>query len=232
MLKKRKIKVYVDGPNIDQIKSIDNVDGYTFNPSLFKKLGAKDYLEFTKNILKYTSDKPVSIEVFADDEENCYRQSKIIKDLSKNIYVKIPITYTNGSSTKKLIDRLTKENIKLNITAIFTLQQVKTVLDSLKNSKNILSIFSGRIYDIGLDAEKIFSEISDYVHANSSCETLWASCRMAYDLITATKCRADIITMSPDLIKKLKNFGKTCEDYSIETVKTFYQDAKESGFKI
>ena len=131
-----------------------------------------------------------------------------------------------------MIEKLTKENIKLNITAIFTLEQVKEVLSYLKNSKSILSIFSGRIYDIGLDAGKKFSEISNYAHENSSCKTLWASCRMAYDLITATECQADIITMSPDLIMKLKNFGKTPENYSIETVKAFYKDAKESGFKI
>jgi len=232
MLKNRKIKVYVDGPSIDQIKKIKDIDGYTFNPSIFKKLGAKNYLEFTKDILKHTSDKPVSIEVFADDEENCYRQAKTISQINKNIFVKIPITYTNGRSTDKLIAKLNQEKIKLNITAIFTLGQIKNILNYLKDSENILSIFSGRIYDIGLDAGELFSEMSSYVHQNSSCKTLWASCRMAYDLITATKCKADIITMGPDLITKLKNFEKTPEEYSIDTVKTFYKDAKDSGFKI
>ena len=232
MISNKKIKLFLDGPTIDQIKSIKDIDGYTFNPSLFKKLGAVDYIEFTKSILKETKSLPLSIEVFADDEESCFKQAKIISNLRKYINVKIPITFTNGKSTKNLIKRLTEENIKLNITAIFTLKQVKEILPVIKDTKTILSIFAGRLYDIGLDARKIFKEISDFSQSNSNCETLWASCRMPYDIIDATECKANIITMGADMVIKLKKFGKSANDYSLETVKGFYTDAKSSGFKI
>ena len=231
-MKKNNIKIYIDGAKLDEIKDFMKYDGFTFNPSLFKKLGAKDYLDFTKKIISETKNKPVSIEVFADDEDTCYTQAKIINKLNKNIFVKIPITYTNGKSTKILIKKLTDEGVKLNITAIFTLNQIKEIIDVVKSSDHILSIFSGRIYDIGLDASKIFKTISNFVHENSKCETLWASCRMAYDLISAQKSDADIITMTPGLVKKIKNFGKSPEEYSLETVKNFYNDAKDAGFKL
>ena len=232
MIKNKKIKLFLDGPTTDEIKELQDVDGYTFNPSLFKKLGAKDYIKFSEMILKETKNLPVSIEVFADDEESCLKQAKIIHNLGKNIYVKIPITFTNGKSTAQLIERLVNEKIKLNITAIFTFKQVKEIIDIVKDTTTILSIFSGRIYDIGQDARKVFTEISKYVRLNSKCETLWASCRMPYDIIDATVCEADIITMGPDMVKKLAKFNKSPEEYSLETVKGFYNDAKLSGFKI
>ena len=230
-MKKRNIKIFIDGAQLSEIKNFEKYDGFTFNPSIFKKLGAKDYLEFTKEIIKETKDKPLSIEVIADDEDSCFKQAKIISKLNNNIFVKIPITYTNGKTTKNLIKKLVNESIKLNITAIFTLNQIKEIISEVQSSDHILSIFSGRLYDIGLDAGEIFKTISNFVHENSKCETLWASCRMAYDLITAEKSNADIITMSPSLAKKVKNFDKTPEEFSLDTVKTFYNDAKDSGFK-
>lgn len=231
-MKKNNIKIYIDGAKLEEIKDFMQYDGFTFNPSLFKKLGAKDYLDFTKKIISQTKNKPVSIEVFADDEDTCYRQAKIINKLNTNIFVKIPITYTNGKSTKMLIKKLAEEDVKLNITAIFTLNQIKEIVEVVKSSDHILSIFSGRIYDIGLDASEVFKAISDFVHKNSKCQTLWASCRMAYDLISAQKSNADIITMTPSLVKKIKNFGKSPEEYSLETVKNFFNDAKDAGFKL
>ena len=144
----------------------------------------------------------------------------------------IPITFTNGSSTKNLISELVKEEIKLNITAIFTLDQIKEIIEVVKDSNSILSIFSGRIYDIGLNAEEKFTEMSDFIHNNSSCKSLWASCRMTYDYLTAKKASADIITMSPNLIKKMEIFNKDPLQYSKETVIGFYEDAKKAGFKI
>lgn len=231
-MKNHKVKIYVDGPEIDQIKNFLNFDGFTFNPSLYKKLGAVDYMDFSKKIIKETKDKPLSIEVFADDHKNCLEQAIKINALSKNIFVKIPITYTNGESTLKLIKELSDQNIKLNITAIFTIEQIKNILGEIKDKQHILSIFSGRIYDIGLDAASIFKEISNYIHENSKCLSLWASCRMAYDLITAEKSSADIITMTPSLLNKIKLFGKSPKEFSLDTVKSFYDDAKKAGFKI
>ncbi len=226
------MKIFLDGPNLDQIKSIKKIDGYTFNPSLFKKLGAKDYLKFTKLILRKTSNKDLSIEVIGDNYSSCYRQALKIAEINKYIRVKIPITYSNGKSTKKLLRDLVKKNIRLNITAIFTLKQIKEVLPILKNTSSILSIFSGRLYDVGIDAAEKFKTMSNFVHKNSKCKTLWASCRMAYDIRTARNSKADIITISPDLLIKSKKFGYPPSKYSKDTVKGFLMDAKKSNFKI
>ena len=226
------MKIFLDGPDLKQIKSIKKIDGYTFNPSLFKKLGAKDYLNFTKLILKKTSNKDLSIEVIGDDYSSCYRQALKIVKINENIRVKIPITYSNGTSTKKLLKDLVKKKIKLNVTAIFTLNQIKEVLPILKNTSSILSIFSGRLYDIGIDAAEKFKIMSNYVHRNSKCKTLWASCRIAYDIRTAKKSEADIITISPSLFIKSKKFGYSPLKYSKETVKGFLIDAKKSNFTI
>ncbi len=226
------MKIFLDGPNLDQIKNIKKIDGYTFNPSLFKNLGAKDYFKFVKLILNKTSNKDLSIEVIGDSYLSCYNQALKISALNKNVRVKIPITYSNGKSTKKLLKDLVQNKIKLNVTAIFTLSQIKEVLPVLKNTSSILSIFSGRLYDIGIDAAEKFKTISNYVHKNSKCKTLWASCRMAYDIKTAQKSKADIITISPSLFIKSKQFGYSPLKYSKDTVKSFLIDARKSNFKI
>ena len=226
------MKIFLDGPNLQQIKNIKKIDGYTFNPSLFKKLGAKDYLKFTRLILSKTSNKDVSIEVIGDNYDECYEQALKISKINKNIRVKIPVTYSNGKSTNRLLNNLVQEKIKLNITAIFTLNQIKKILPILKNTTTVLSIFSGRLYDIGIDGAKNFKIMSNYVHQNSKCKTLWASCRMAYDINTARTSKADIITISPELFIKSKKFGYAPLKYSKDTVKGFLRDAKKSNFKI
>ena len=225
------MKLYADGPTLEEIDSL-KVDGYTFNPSLFKKLGATDYLEFSEKICEKIQIKPVSIEVIGDNYDECLRQSKIISKIADNIWVKIPISYTNGESTKKLIKDLVEDGIKLNITAIFTIDQIKEIIDIVKDTNNILSIFSGRIYDIGQNAGDKFSDMTNYIHDKSNCKSLWASCRMTYDYFNAQNCKADIITMAPELIKKMKLFDKDPIEYSKETVIGFYEDAKKAGFKI
>ena len=230
MSNKKKIELYLDGPTFQEIKDFKNIDGYTFNPSLYKKLKAENYIEFTKKLIGKTNNKPISIEVIADDDENCIRQGEKISKLGNSIYVKIPVIFTSGQSSKKTIKSLVGKNIKLNITAIFEISQVKEILPILKDSKAILSIFSGRIFDIGLDAAKVFGEMAKYIHENSNCKVLWASCRMSYDYILAQKCGADIITMQPNLAKKIALFGKSSLEYSKDTVKGFFDDAKSSGF--
>ena len=228
-----KTKLFIDGPNFEEIKLFKNkVDGYTFNPSLFKKLGAENYLEFTKKILKLTDNKSVSIEVIGDDEETCFQQALKISEISNVISVKIPIVYTNGKSTINLIEKLVYENIKLNITAIFTIKQIQEIIKVIKNTNTILSIFAGRIFDIGIDANKNFLEMSKLIKKESSCLSLWASCRMPYDLISAQNSNADIITMPTAMIKKIDFFNKNPIEYSKETVKMFFEDAKKAGFKI
>jgi len=226
------MKIYLDGPNINEIKAINNINGYTFNPTLFKKLGAKNYISFVKEIIKYTSNKDVSIEVIGDNHKTCLEQAVKISKINKNIRVKIPITFSNGKSTKLLIEDLVNLKIKLNITSIFTLRQIKKIMPVVKDTSTILSIFAGRLYDVGIDAAKEFKHISNFVHKKSKCKTLWASCRMVYDIVTAKNSNADIITIGPDLYLKSKKFGYSTIKYSRDTVKGFLVDAKKSNFKI
>ena len=229
----KKIQIHLDGADNKEIKKYKNrVNGFTFNPSLFRKLGVKDYLLYTRNLSKLTKKKPLSIEVVADDEKNCFDQAIKISKISESIYVKIPITYTSGKSTKKLIKKLSDKNIKLNITAIFTLKQIKEIYPYIKNKKHILSIFAGRLFDIGIDANKEFRIMANFIKKKTKCLSLWASCRMVYDVIGAAKAGADIITIPTSFFKKTKSFGKNPNKYSLETVKGFYKDAKKSNFKI
>ncbi len=230
----KKIKLFADGLKLDEMKQDfgTEIDGYTFNPSIFKNHGVKDYLNHCEKILEKCSDKPISFEVFADDEENMLKQANILGGLGKNVFVKVPITFTNGDYTTKVLDQLVNSNTKLNVTAIFTKAQVEKIIPVLKDTNTFLSIFAGRIYDCGLDAFKDMSEICSFVKQNSDCETLWASPRMPYDYIAAMNSGADIITMQGAQIKKLSFFGKDPNEYSLETVKQFFNDAKASGFKI
>ncbi len=228
-----RIKLFLDGPKIDEInqKYEIDIDGYTFNPSLFKKNGAKDYLNYCNEILKTCKSKPVSLEVIADDEENMLKQGRKLSQLSDNVYVKIPIVFTNGKSTLNVIKKLSQEGIKLNITAIFLIEQIELILKDIKETKTILSIFAGRLYDSGIDAKVKMNEMNKYVHENSNCQTLWASTRMVFDYIQAAEINTDIITMQIDHLKKMELFNLKSKDYSIKTVKQFFDDATESGFK-
>ena len=229
----KKIKLFLDGPDLELIKLNSNslVDGYTFNPTLFRKLGVKNYINFCHEILLIEKNKPISFEVLSDTENKMIDEAIAISDLSNNSWVKIPITFTNGQSTINVINKI-KDHVKLNITAIFTIDQIKTILDDISSTKSILSIFGGRLYDIGVDAAKIIRKVSEYVHQNSNCELLWASPRMSYDIISAIECGCDIITMPNNLIKKLELFNLSPDEYSLQTVKMFYNDAIRSNYKI
>jgi len=228
-------KIFCDIADVKIIKEFTKkkiVKGFTTNPSLIRKAGAKDYLNYCKKIIKVCKNKPVSLEVFGDNYNQMKKQGLIIHDLGKNIYVKIPITFTNGNYTSDVLKELVKLKIKLNITAIFTMNQIKTILPIVKNSGAILSVFAGRIFDCGEDANEIMKDICNLVNKESNCKVLWASPRMAYDYINAINCGAKIITMQLSQIKKLKMFEKKLEDYSLDTVKQFLKDANESGYKL
>lgn len=229
----KKITIFADGPKINEIniKLPVNIDGYTFNPSLFMKNNAKDYLSYSREILEKCGDKPVSLEVISDTEDEMIRQGMILGSLKKNVYVKVPIVFSNGKSTKEVIKKLIKENIQLNITAIFTLDQIKNIINEIQNTNTILSIFVGRIFDSGIDGEKIIEEINSFIKKNSKCKSLWASTRMPFDIIKAIKTKTEIITMPIEQIYKLSKFGKKQDMISTETVKQFYEDALKSGFK-
>jgi transaldolase len=228
------IDIYSDGPTLDEIATSDRniVKGYTFNPSLFKNLGVTNYLKHCKKVINHCDSMPVSLEVFADSKDDMIRQARLLKELGKNINIKIPITYTNGETTLPVIQALVEENTKLNITAIFTKEQVEGVVSCLKNAEAIISVFSGRIFDIGYDAVKVTQEIAKIVHGESNCSVLWASPRMVYDVKNAHQAECDIITMRPDLIKKLALFNKSPEEFSLDTVKMFFNDAVSSEYTL
>ena len=233
-MSQKKIELYADGLNPNEFETNFGIeiDGYTFNPSLFRKQKASHYLNYSKDLISKCNGKPISLEVIADEENEMVNQAKILSSLAENVYVKIPITFTNKQFTTKVLEKLVSDGIKINLTAIFTMEQVEKVLPILKESNSILSIFAGRIFDCGKDAIEIMKKINQKVKNNSSCKTLWASPRMSYDYINAINCGTDIITMQAAQINKMKMFSKNLEDYSLETVMQFFNDAKDSGFEI
>lgn len=160
-----KIKIYYDGPSIAEIKKkqIVKIEGYTFNPTLFRALGIKNYLEGCKKIVRHTGSLSTSLEVIADNEMEMIKQSEILSSIAKNVYVKIPITYTNGKSTLNVLKHLAKNNIKFNVTAIMTFAQIRKIINSIYNSRAILSIFAGRIYDLGIDAQDYTTPIIKFI---------------------------------------------------------------------
>ena len=229
-----KINIYIDGPSENEMKDLfdKDISGFTFNPTLFKSLSVKDYLGHSQKIQKLSNGLSISLEVIGDSYEEMVFQARKLASLGSNVYVKIPITYTSGKSTIDVIRTLSMEGINLNITAIFTFLQIKEVLPTLKNTNSIISVFAGRLYDIGIDAKELMKEMSLYIHDNSQCKLLWASPRMHYDVLTAEASNCDIITMTNSMYKKMSLLGKTPEEYSIETVKMFFNDAQASGYKL
>ena len=228
-------KIFCDIAEINQIKKFNKksiVKGFTTNPSLIRKAGAKNYSEYCKNILKVTK-KPVSFEVFADDEKNILFQAKIIKNWGKQVYVKIPVTNSKGMFLGKVIKKLNKENIKLNITAVYTYQQTQKILKLInKKSKVIISIFAGRMADKGKDPIPNVEKSIKLAKKFKNVEILWASVREPYNYLQAKKIGCQIITVPPSIIEKIENFGKSYKDLTIDTVKAFLADSKKSKFKI
>ncbi len=236
MFKNKKIKIFADGANIEDIielNKLDYVSGFTTNPSLMKKAGINDYKSFALEVVKFVKDKPISFEVFADDLKEIEEQALIINEWGKNINVKIPVTNTKGVSTADIISRLSEKGVFFNVTAIFNLSQIKEILKELKNDKKvILSVFAGRIADTGVDPEPVMSEIVNYSKSHKKAEILWASPRELINIYQADKTGCHIITVQKELINKIKLIGKDLSTYSLETIKMFYKDATEAGFKI
>jgi len=236
MVNLNKIKIFADGADLNSIKKALNnkiIKGFTTNPSLMKKSGVKDYEIFCKKVVKLVYPKSVSLEVFSDDLNEMYDQAKIISSWGKNIYVKIPITNSKGVSTNSIIRKLSNEKVNLNITAIFTIKQVRGAFKALnKNSKTILSIFAGRIADSGRDPTLLIKQSVNICNRHKNIKILWASTREAYNIIEADRIGCHIITVPNDIISKIKNFSKNLDLFSRETVQMFYKDAKSSGYKI
>ncbi len=234
MVKLKKISIYADGADLTFIKkNLKNklIAGFTTNPSLMRKSGVKDYKNFSKKVAKLVYPKSISLEVFSDNFNEMYRQAKIISSWGKNIYVKIPIVNSKGISTNKIIKKLSYENINLNITAIFTAKQVKNVVKNLNKKSNIiLSVFAGRIADSGRDPKVTIKESINLCKKYENIKILWASTREVYSIIEAISCRCHIITVSQDILSKIKYINKNLDIFSRETVKMFYRDAKSSGY--
>ena len=233
---KVKIKVFADGADIgEMIKAYESgaVSGFTTNPTLMKKSGIKDYLQFAKDALLEIKDLPISFEVFSDDLDDMRRQAEILASLGENVYVKIPVTNTLGQSTSDLVKKLSSLKIKTNVTAIFTKEQIKTVIDSVVDqTPAVISIFAGRIANTGLDPIPFMKYAVDLSKDNPEKEILWASPREALNIIQAEDCGCDIITVTPDILSAMKTFNKDLGEFSLETVKMFYDDAVSAGFEI
>jgi len=235
-IKKLKVKLFADGANKDNmIKMYNNpiIDGLTTNPTLMKKAGIKNYKEFAIEILKTIKNKPISFEVFSDDFEEMKKQALKIASWGDNVYVKIPITNTKGETSYDLVKYLSDNNIKTNITAIFTQQQVKHIIPALKNSPaSYISIFAGRIADTGGRYKHTIKKTIDKTKHHKNIKVIWASCRETYNIIEANELKCDIITVNDNILNKLNLLNKNLNDFSLDTVKMFYNDAKESGYTI
>ena len=228
-------KIYCDIADKKIIKIYNKkniVNGFTTNPSLMRKAGAKNYQKYCKELLKITK-KPISFEVFADDEKNMIIQGKKIKSWGKNVYVKVPIVNSKGKFTGRVIKELNQQKVKLNITAVYTAKQTKKILKRIdKKTKVIISIFAGRMSDAGKDPIPEIKKSLNYAKSYKNVEILWASTREAYNFTNAKQLGCHIITAPPSIIEKIINFGNSFSTLTTSTVKAFLLDSKKSKFKL
>jgi transaldolase len=236
MKNKFKTKIYADGADMNSILNLNNkkiISGFTTNPSLMRKSGVKNYKDFCKSLLKKVKKKPISFEVFSDNLTEMKSQAIEIASWGKNVFVKIPIINSKNINTTNLIKDLSARGININVTAIFSVKQVKKLIANFNpDSKIILSVFAGRIADTGVDPENIIKTIYSSIKNKKNISILWASSREIFNLHQAERCNCHIITLGADLISKLEYYKKNLEEYSRETVVQFNTDAKKSKFKL
>ena len=229
-------KIFCDIAQLDLIKKFNKkkiVKGFTTNPTLMRKAGAKDYKSYSKKILKICNKKPVSLEVFADDYLGMKKQALQINTWGKNVYVKIPVANSKGLFSGKIIKELNSEDIKLNITAIYSAKQTEKILKLInKRTRVIISIFAGRAGDTGKDPIPEFKKSISMARKFKNVEILWASVREPYNYLQAKQLGCHIITIPPSTIEKIEKFGKSFDQLTKETVKAFLIDSKKSKFKI
>jgi transaldolase len=230
-----RIKIFADGaslPSMLESARDPRIAGFTTNPTLMRKAGISDYRAFAKEVLAAIKDKPISFEVFADDVPEMRRQAREIATWGANVYVKIPVTNTRRESMEGLVKELSGAGVKLNVTAICTLEQVRDVARALAGgAPSVVSVFAGRIADTGRDPIPLMKEALQICRASApSAELLWASPRELLNIVQAAEIGCDIITVTPDLLKKLELVGKDLADFSLETVQMFFKDAQAAGF--
>ena len=228
-------KIFCDIADLSLVKKFNKlkiVSGFTTNPSLMRKAGAKNYEDYCKKLLRITS-KPISFEVFADREQSMIEQGKKISSWGKNIYVKVPVMNSKGNFMGNVIKTLNKKNIKLNITAVYSAKQTEKILKKInKNTNVIISIFAGRMADCGKDPLPEFKKSINASKTYPNVKILWASTREAYNYNQAKKINCHLITVPPSIITKISNFGKSFNALTTDTVKTFLKDSKKAKFKL
>ena len=235
-LKNLKIEIFADGADKKSMIDLSKqkiVKGLTTNPSLMRKAGIKDYLKFSREILSKIKNKSISLEIFADNEKEIERQARIISSLGKNVFVKIPIMNTKGKYLFSLIKKLSYEGIKINVTAIFTLKQVKQLIKNLNpKTECYISIFAGRVADTGRDPSSIIISTKKLIKNKKKFKIIWASTREVFNIFQADKLGCHIITVGHDFIKKFDTLDYDLNKFSLDTVKQFFSDAKKSNYKI
>lgn len=228
---------FADGADIEEMKSAYKnqlVDGFTTNPSLMAKAGVTDYKAFAEEVVSEIPDASISFEVFADDLPTMEKEAEILKQYGDNVFVKIPIVTTTGESTLPLIKRLSSKQVRLNVTAVYTIEQVKAITDAVTEGvPTYVSVFAGRIADTGIDPLPLMKESVKVTHSKEGVQLLWASCREVYNVIQADEIGADIITCPADVVKKVNNnLGRDIGELSVDTVKGFAKDIQSSGLSI
>lgn len=231
-----KIKIYSDGAVLDEMVATYNegvVSGFTTNPTLMKRAGVPSYKEFAKQVVEKITDMPISFEVFADTLEEMKAEALEIAKWGENVYIKIPIMTTDATSTIPLIKELSEKGLQLNVTAIMTTKQVQETVDALSlGTNNIISVFAGRIADSGRDPIPYMIEAKKICEMKEGTELLWASPREVLNILQAEKIGVDIITCTPDIIRKYQQVGKELEQISLETVQMFFNDSQSLGYKV
>jgi len=231
-----KVKIFADGAEkagMLEMYAKPYIKGFTTNPTLMHKVGLTDYRAFARDIVAAIPDRPISFEVFSDDFDEMERQAREIATWGENVYVKIPVTNTHREPAYELVRRLANDGVKLNITAIMTIDQVRNVVDAVKDgAPSCVSVFAGRIADTGRDPVPIMSECISILKAAPESELIWASPRELLNIIQADAIGCHIITVTNDILKKLPLIGKDLGDYSLDTVKMFFEDGRKAGFTL
>jgi transaldolase len=231
------IKIFADGADLEGIIDLYRqpfIKGLTTNPTLMRKVGISDYETFARSVLENVTDKPISFEVFSDEFPEMRRQALKIRDWQENVYVKIPITNTRGESALPLIADLAAEGVKVNVTAILTLEQVKGVAGALKQEvPSVVSVFAGRVADTGVDPIRLMKDSLQAIAALSSAELLWASVREVLNIFQAAECGCHIVTVPHDILAKVNKLGgMDLAALSLDTVQMFHRDAVAAGFRL
>ena len=230
------IKIYADGAELNGIVEMAKnplIKGFTTNPTLMRKAGIADYKQFALEVIKAVPDRPISFEVFSDDFEEMYDQAVEIASWGKNVNIKVPVTNTKGQFAGDLVSRLSDKGIFVNITALMTLKQVSQVMDSLRgNAPAYISVFAGRIADTGRDPIPVMTKAATISRERANTEIIWASPRELLNVFQANEAGVQIITVANDILNKLSIVGKDLDEYSLETVKMFRNDALKAGFSI